>query len=249
MSYPSALANCAAEPTVQPVSTRRLLLLACDDQPACAAWRQHMASEPLQFAEPGDARAGGTAPAEALVLFMARSLTEQLGRLRELRTQHPGIPLLVVGHGLRELDQVLALEMGADDVLDAALGAPVVAAKLRVLWRRLASAAPQAEAPESLRFGALQLLHRQRQVLRDSSPLDLTEGEFELLWILALHAGQTVLRADLLRQLRGLRDAGADRSIDCRVYRIRAKLGEPAGNAGRIRTIRNRGYLFSPEPS
>ena len=101
-------------------------------------------------------------------------------------------------------------------------------------------------APLRLSFGALQLIRPDRRVLQDGRPVELTEGEFELLWLLAMNAGQTVTRTDLLQQLRGLRDVDADRSIDCRVYRIRAKLGDRAGRPQRIRTIRNRGYLFSP---
>ena len=74
----------------------------------------------------------------------------------------------------------------------------------------------------------------------------LTEGEFEVLWLLALQAGNAVPRADLLQRLRGLPYQRIDRSIDCRVYRIRAKLGDAEGPAQRIRTVRNCGYLFSP---
>ena len=208
-----------------------------------------MAGESLNLVDwPGNWAADQPAPA-ALVLFMARSLTDQLGRLRELRSCEPNMPLVVVGHALRELDQVLALEMGADDVLDANLGAPVVAAKLRALWRRMGAETAVSIVPESLQFGALHLQHAQRRVVQAGRPVGLTEGEFELLWILALRAGQTVLRADLLRQLRGLRDVSADRSIDCRIYRIRAKLGEHVGGPQWIRTIRNRGYLFAADVS
>ena len=224
-------------------------MLASDDELACSTWRRSMQGEQLDFVDlPGAGAMAAPAP-DALVLFMARSLTDQLARLRQLRARHPGIPLLVVGHALRELDQVLALEMGADDVLDATLGAPVVAAKLRALWRRGVGEGGPAPTPDQLRFGALQMQRPQRRVLLDNRLLPFTEGEFELLWILSLSAGQTVLRVDLLQQLRGLRDCGVDRSIDCRVYRIRAKLGECPGRPSRIRTIRNRGYLFSPELS
>lgn len=248
MSHPSVLAQQAAVWPLRPASTRRLML-ASDDESACTAWRRGMQGEQLDFVDlPGGNAVAGPEP-EALVVFMARSLTDQLARLRELRSRHPGIPLLVVGHALRELDQVLALEMGADDVLDAALGAPVVAAKLRALWRRGAAEGAGKPAPDQLHFGALQMQRPQRRVLLDNQLLPFTEGEFELLWILALNAGQTVLRIDLLQQLRGLRDSGMDRSIDCRVYRIRAKLGECPGRPSRIRTVRNRGYLFSPELS
>ena len=72
------------------------------------------------------------------MLHLTRGLPAQLARLRELRGSAPHVPLLAACAGLRDLDHVLALEMGADDVIDAGLGAPVVAARLRALWRRCA---------------------------------------------------------------------------------------------------------------
>ena len=78
------------------------------------------------------------------------------------------------------------------------------------------------------------------------SDVPLTEGEFEVLWLLASQAGQPVSRADLLRRLRGLPYQRIDRSIDCRVYRIRGKLGDADGLSQHIRTVRNCGYLFVP---
>ena len=73
----------------------------------------------------------------------------------------------------------------------------------------------------------------------------LTEGEFEVLWLLASHAGKTLSRHDILKRVRGLDDHPTDRSIDSRVYRIRAKLGDRDRAAPRIRTVRHHGYLFS----
>mgnify|MGYP003891888327 CR=1 FL=1 len=51
----------------------------------------------------------------------------------------------------------------------------------------------------------------------------VTEGEFAVLWLLASHAGNTLPRREILRHVRGLDDHPMDRSIDSRIYRIRAK--------------------------
>lgn len=228
----------------------RSLGLACDDPSAAQPWRQALADEGLTLHDwPWLA---GTSPgserADALVLYLARGVTEQLGRLRELAARRPELPIVVVCRGLRELDHVLALEMGADDVFDATLGAAVAAARLRALWRRTRVAGAPAAAPDTLHFGRLSLLRRERCVLRHGLTVDLTEGEFELLWRLAVQAGEAVSRQALLRELRGFCDDGPDRSIDSRVYRVRTKLGDRNGAPQRIRTIRNFGYLFSPMP-
>jgi two-component system response regulator RstA len=72
----------------------------------------------------------------------------------------------------------------------------------------------------------------------------LTEGEFEVLWLLASHADTALSRRDILRQVRGIDESPLDRSIDSRVYRIRAKLGDANRSSQRIRTVRHRGYVF-----
>lgn len=251
--------------------------LAGDDSTAAAAWRDALAGEGLrvrdwpltglQRMDDGSGRAcegsprgmpdapAGERPA-AVVLHLVHGVAPQLGTLRALAASEPALPIVVACRGLRDLDHVLALEMGADDVFDASLDPAVAAARLRALWRRgvrqgvLATAA--AAPPDELQVGRLTLNRRERRALQDGGPLDLTEGEFELLWHLARRAGQVVPRHELLRELRGLVDGGPDRSIDSRVYRLRAKLGD-RGDGGvrgdsaaqRIRTIRNCGYLLA----
>jgi len=212
-------------------------MVCADDETAAEPWRQALAAEGLTV------QAGAAVLPDACVLHICNGLAGQLGRLRDLHALAPGAPLLVVCRGLRELDQVLALEMGADDVVDSTLSAPVVAARLRALWRRGSAAASE---PSELHFGALRLLLRERRVLLGETGVPLSEGEFEVLWLLACHAGQAVSRRDILRRVRGLDDHPLDRSIDSRVYRIRAKLGDGGRGAQRIRTVRNHGYAFSP---
>jgi two-component system response regulator RstA len=221
----------------------------CDDAIAAESWFLDLAAEGIVVRRTAlDSSARGIdLPPDAWVLHVARGLPAQLPRLRELRAAVPPVPLLLACVALRDLDHVLALEMGADDVIDAALPAPVVAARLRALWRRCGERGDEIQ-PEHLSFGGLQLRRRERLALLRQRPLALTEGEFEVLWLLALRAGHAVPRSELVRRLRGLEYQRDDRSIDCRVYRIRAKLGDNDPAARRIRTVRNRGYLFSPLP-
>lgn len=225
--------------------------MATDDAQALQAWRRELACEGVQLERlpTGAALACGPAhgPADIVVLHAQASVGSQLARLRELRERMPLSPLAVWCQGMRELDQVLALETGADDALDAAAcGSAVLGARLRALWRRCARVAGQAGAPDELRFGRLSLQLHTRRVALGSTEVQLTEGEFDVLWLLASHAGTPVSREHILRQVRGLDLVQHDRSIDSRVYRLRAKLRDSDGSLQRIRTVRNRGYLFSP---
>ncbi len=229
----------------------RSVAIWCEEPGSAAAWCDALAEEGLAVrtialddAWPHKLRQ--LPIPDARVLHLTRGLPPQLARLRELRADAPTAPLVVACRGLRDLDHVLALEMGADDAVDSGLAASVVAARLRALWRRDARVGLDAPAVQELRFGALELSQRERRVRLAGAIVPLTEGEFEVLWLLASHAGQALSRRDILRRVRGLDDHPMDRSIDSRVYRIRAKLGDNELATQRIRTVRNRGYVFSP---
>jgi DNA-binding response OmpR family regulator len=76
--------------------------------------------------------------------------------------------------------------------------------------------------------------------------IDLTSGEFDLLWLLAKNAGRILSRVEILRVLRSLDYDGMDRSVDNRVYRLRKKLGDVNSPTQRIKSVRALGYVFSP---
>jgi two-component system response regulator RstA len=256
MRAPTTLTDLAprrpAAPSRRQAAPRRLLVTS-DDAPAMPALQGALAAEGLLVEAAAHAAGITGRPArpgdgefDAVLMWITGSLAGQLGRLRELRRVTPDLPLLVACKGLRDLDQVLALEMGADDVLDAAWSAPVVAARLRAHWRAGAAAAGADSLEDELHFGGLHLERCERRVAQHGAVVPLTEGEFEVLWLLASHAGHALTRGEILHRVRGLDNQPQDRSIDCRVYRIRAKLGDRDGRQHRIRTVRNRGYVFLP---
>lgn len=240
----------ATPSTASATAGARSVLVLYDDTVAAAPWVFALAAEGLGArgaALDGPRRSPEVAP-DAWALHLVHGLPQRLARLRELRATAPQVPLLTVCQGLRDLDHVLALEMGADDVVDAGVPAPVVAARLRALWRRCAEHTDEPPPPNELCFGGLQLMRRERRALLGPRLVPLSDGEFELLWLLAMRAGQVVPRVELVPRLRGLQYQRDDRSIDCCVYRLRAKLGDDDPQARRIRTVRNRGYLLSSLP-
>lgn len=244
MSNPTlALAPQQARPAV---TASRIVRLWCDDATQQGRLGQALAAEGLRVdSQAGEALRGPVQPPDAVVLHLAGGLAPSLPRLRTLRALLPRQPLLVALRGLRELDQVLALEMGADDVVDLATSPAVVAARLRALWRRADAATGEAEPPE-LCVGSLRLSRWQRRAWCGERELPLTEGEFAVLWLLAARAGMPVSRDEILRRVRGLDAHPLDRSIDSRVYRLRGKLGAGPGGQPRIRTVRHVGYLLVP---
>jgi two-component system response regulator ParR len=215
--------------------------IATDDIEALQSWRREFDAEGIR----ADRMTAG-ATAQIYVLHLQGSVGCHFPQLRELRERVPLAPLAVWCKSLRDLDQVLALEAGADDVVDAASVSSVLAARLRALWRRCARAGDATSTPDELRFGLLSLQRHARRAVLGTREVLLTEGEFDVLWLLASRAGTTVSRQEILQRVRGLDETQLDRSIDSRVYRLRVKLRDGDRALLRIATVRNRGYVFTP---
>ncbi len=155
-----------------------------------------------------------------------------------------------------DLDQVVGLELGADDYVAKPVAPAVLAARVRALLRRGGrgaqgnasndgTTAHAGAAARRVSAAGVTIDAAARDVRVHGEPVQLTTAEFDLLWALASSAGRIVSRDELMQSLRGLEFDGLDRSIDARVSRLRRKLGDDADDPRVIKTVRGRGYLFA----
>ena len=165
---------------------------------------------------------------------------------RELRARGATLPIVFLTARDEDFDRVVGLELGADEFIPKPVQPRVLLAHVRAMLRRAGMRERAASTGDNIVFGALEIDTASREVRLAGKPVDLTSSEFDLLWLLARHAGKVLSRNDILNRLRSLDYDGSDRSVDCRIYRLRRKLGDLADSAERIKTIRNVGYLFSP---
>ncbi len=169
---------------------------------------------------------------------------------RAVRTTYNGVILMLTARD-EDLDQILGLELGADDYLAKPVQPRLLLARIKALLRRTPVALPlnngeqESEDTAELSFGSFSISQATRSAHLNKEAIDLTTAEFDLLWLLARHAGSILSRDDLLQQLRGIGFDGLDRSIDARISRLRRKLGDDPENPTRIKTVRGKGYLFS----
>ena len=169
---------------------------------------------------------------------------------RAVRDKYKGVILMLTARD-EDLDQILGLELGADDYLAKPVQPRLLLARIKALLRRSPAAlgageqAPEQDAVQELAFGNFRISQATRNAYLGQEAIDLTTAEFDLLWLLARHAGNILSRDDLLQQLRGIGFDGLDRSIDARISRLRRKLGDDPDNPTRIKTVRSKGYLFS----
>ncbi|VEB94819.1 DNA-binding transcriptional regulator RstA [Citrobacter koseri] len=171
---------------------------------------------------------------------------------RDLRGRWQG-PIVLLTSLDSDMNHILALEMGACDYILKTTPPAVLLARLRLHLRQneLTAAGKRHsgygnDPHKTLRFGALIIDPVNRSVALSGEPVSLSTADFELLWELATHAGQIMDRDALLKNLRGVSYDGMDRSVDVAISRLRKKLQDNATEPYRIKTVRNKGYLFAP---
>ncbi len=167
---------------------------------------------------------------------------------KAVRSQYSG-PILMLTARDEDIDQVVGLEIGADDYVTKPVQPRLLLARIRALLRRFDGAADRVpySAENEVRIGCFRMSMAAREAWLNDIPLALTTNEFELLWLLASHAGEVLSRDAILNQLRGIGFDGFDRSVDIRVSRLRKKLGDDTQRPFRIKTVRGKGYLFAKE--
>ena len=168
---------------------------------------------------------------------------------RELRPGFDG-PIVMLTSLDSDLNQILSFEIGADDFVLKTSPPTVLLARLRSLLRRKSQPPVTQAAPARrtrLAFGALVVDEGRREVSLGGQPLALSTAEFDLLWLMASHAGQVLSRDTLMQAMRGVSYDGLDRSVDVAVSRLPRKLGDVPPAPTRIKTLRNQGYLFVAE--
>jgi len=156
-------------------------------------------------------------------------------------------PILIMTARDDEFDEVLGLELGADDYITKPIRARVLLARIKSLLRRNEPQSSKKHNSERLIFGRLTIDQKSRSVRFDDILIEISSNEFNILWILANQAGEIVSRDSLIKELRGIEYDGFDRSTDILVSRLRKKLSLKLESQQIIKTVWGKGYLFSPE--
>lgn len=233
---------------------KHTVLFVEDDAELASLMRDFLARHDLDvIIEPrGDTAAEAVARIQPALLLLDIMLPgkDGLTLCRELRPTFAG-PIVMLTSLDSDMNHILGLELGANDYILKNTPPAVVAARLRAQLRQHQPAASPAAATngtpaQRLVFGKLVIDEPCREVTLDGERIALSTSDFDLLWQLASHAGEVQDRDTLLRVMRGLSYDGLDRSIDIAVSRLRKKLGDDPVAPHRIKTVRNKGYLFSP---
>ncbi len=153
-------------------------------------------------------------------------------------------PVIVITTRSAETDRITGLDLGADDYVVKPLSVGELMARVRAVRRRTT----RGTAEGGLRFGALLVDRRSREVRVSETRVDLTQREFDLLAFLAASPGQVFSRDQLLEQVWGSSSAWQDsKTVTEHIRRLRQKLEVCQDGADWIRTVHGVGYAFNAE--
>ena len=179
-----------------------------------------------------------------IILDLNFGQTDGLKLLEKLRAGGLETPVMVLSARNRVSDRIQSLNLGADDYITKPFSFQELAARTNALLRRKAD-----PALNVLRVEDLELDPASRKVHRGKHEIKLSPKEFDLLLLLMRHAGETVMRHDLLRQSWGLAPETESNLVDVYVNYLRRKvdfIDEPK----LIYTVRGEGYRIGrPAPS
>jgi two-component system alkaline phosphatase synthesis response regulator PhoP len=151
-------------------------------------------------------------------------------------------PIIMLTARVEEMDQLIGLELGADDYITKPFSPRLVVAKVRAVLRRVGAAA----TPQSiLRAADIEIDLDSHVVSRAGVEIELTPTEFGLLAAMAAQPGRAFTRLQLLEATQGSAYEGYERTIDAHIKNLRAKIEHDPKNLRYIETVFGVGYRFS----
>ena len=151
-------------------------------------------------------------------------------------------PIVMLTARVEEMDQLIGLELGADDYITKPFSPRIVVSKVRAVLRRSgASVSPN----RILNVSDFTIDMDAHEITRNDKAVDLTPTEFSLLATLAEQPGRVFSRFQLLEATQGTAFEGYERTIDAHIKNLRAKIEEDPKNQRYIETVFGVGYRFS----
>lgn len=163
--------------------------------------------------------------------------------LKNIR-QHSDVPVLMLTAKDDNQGRIECLEVGADDYVQKPCMPRELVARVRAILRRQRQ---EFINSSDVVVGHLVMSSERRKVFWDDKPVPLTSTEFNLVELLARHAGSIVSKEDLSMQALGRPLVKFDRSIDVHLSSIRQKIAEVSGGVNVIQTIYRVGYQLIRE--
>ena len=220
------------------------LLLIDDDQQLCELLGSWLSQEGFVVRACHDGSSARRALADsapaAVVLDVMLPDGSGLELLKQLRNDHPDLPVLMLSARGEPLDRILGLELGADDYLAKPCDPRELTARLRAVLRRSHPTATTSQ----VELGDLVYSPARGVASIDGREMTLTLSESRILEALLRQPGEPLDKQELAQIGLGRKLTLYDRSLDMHVSNLRKKIGPHADGRPRIVALRSRGYYY-----
>jgi len=143
---------------------------------------------------------------------------------RKIREEKYTVPIIMLTAKDSESDQVLGLEMGADDYVTKPFSPLTLMARIKAVTRRVQKQVHK-EQEDLLQTEHFKVNKITREVYVDGTEItNLTPKEFDLLYYMAEHPRQVFSREQLLERVWGYQFYGDERTVDVHIKRLRKKV-------------------------
>jgi DNA-binding response OmpR family regulator len=180
-------------------------------------------------------------PPDLVLLDIGLPGMDGLDALREFKDKL-NLPVIFLTARRRELDEVLGLELGADDYVTKPFDLNVLLARVKNVLRRADHPSQQADEQTPLVVGDLVIDPAAHTVTLGDQPVELTPREFDLLHTLALQPNKVLSVDDLIASVWGEGFIGEPQVVYVHIRWLREKIEADPNHPERIVTVRGVGY-------
>lgn len=229
------------------------LLLVDDERSIREPLAQYLVKQGFRVTQVGDAEAArmrlGAYAIDLVILDIMMPGEDGLSLCRHIRATRD-IPVILLTAKSEETDRIVGLEMGADDYMVKPFSPRELAARIKVVLRRVQAGGARQHAPEAGAYAFADWILKTGErtlVDREGVAVPLSTGEYNLLHALVTRPRQVLTRDQLLDLTQGREAAAFDRAIDNQVSRLRKKIEADPRNPQLIKTVWGGGYTLAAE--
>ena len=223
------------------VGDKRCILIADDDTRILRSLRDFLLSHKFHILEAEDGKKtldvyyDNNSKIDMILLDVMMPQVDGFAVLKEIR-EYSTVPVIMLTARGEEYDQLNGFKKGADDYIPKPFSPSLLLARIEALFRRVGKT-----DSNEINAGGIHLNIQKRLVTNDSTPMELTPKEFDLLYYFLVNQGITVSREQILDTVWGYDFDGDVRTVDTHIKQLRVKIG---AYSDYIKTIHRVGYKF-----
>lgn len=185
-------------------------------------------------------------PPDLVLLDIGLPGMDGLDAVRRFKDQFD-LPVIFLTARRRELDEVLGLELGADDYVTKPFDIDVLLAHIKAVLRRYGAAPRYEEKPSQVQAGDLVIDSAAHSVTVGGRQVELSPREFDLLHTLAMEPRRVFSVDELLGRVWGAEFIGQPQVVYVHVRWLREKIESDPNHPQRLLTVRGVGYKLEPK--